>query len=66
MERTEDWAALYAAIGQLPPVRARRVCAYSIPGISRISGPGIALPFRTMASSLRDNKIPRQSSAPRL
>lgn len=35
MEDRENRAALYAAIGQLPPVQARRVYAHYILGISR-------------------------------
>lgn len=35
MENTENRAALYVAIGQLPPVQARRVYAHYILGISR-------------------------------
>ena len=35
LENTENRAALYAAIDQLPPVQARRVYAHYILGISR-------------------------------
>lgn len=35
MENKENRAVLYAAIGQLPPVQARRIYAHYILGINR-------------------------------